>query len=117
MSITERTLRSTVAVCALDDLVEGRGVAALVGTAQVAIFRVEDDDGMRLLAVDHRDPIGGANVLARGIVGHDGEHWYVASPLLKHRFDLETGACLDDPTAGVRTWATTVIAGVVHVGG
>ena len=47
-----------------------RGVAALVGGAQVAIFRTYDGE---LFAIDNRDPIAGANVMSRGIVGSRGE--------------------------------------------
>ncbi len=99
-------------VCALDQLTPERGAAVLVGLAQIALFRI----GGQVRAVDHRDPRTGANVLARGIVGTTGDRWYVASPLHKERYDLESGACLDDPRMRIRTWSVDVIDGVVHVG-
>jgi nitrite reductase (NADH) small subunit len=100
------------AVCAYDDLVPERGVAALVGAAQVALFRLHDGT---VRAVDHRDPFSGANVLARGIVGTRGDRPTVASPMFKQVFDLVTGECLDDPAVSVRVFPVEVRAGVVHV--
>lgn len=104
-----------VAVCRLDDLTPERGVAALVHGRQVALFRVDDADGVRVFAIDHHDPCSGANVLARGIVGSTGGRWYVASPLHKQRFDLETGRCLDEDRSEVGTWSVAVRDGVVYV--
>jgi nitrite reductase (NADH) small subunit len=104
-----------VAVCRLGDLTPERGVAALVRGRQVALFRIDDADGVHVFAVDHRDPCTGANVLARGLVGSTADGWYVASPLHKQRFDLATGACLDDERTSVRTWSVSVRDGAVHV--
>lgn len=106
------SLRTVVPVCDIGQLVPERGVAALVGEVQIALFLV---DGC-VYAIDHRDPRTGANVLARGIVGSAGDRRYVASPLYKERFDLATGECLDDPDFCVRTWSVVVRHGVVHVG-
>lgn len=99
-----------VAVYRLTDLTPERGVAVLVQGVQVALFRVVEDAGERVYAVAHRDPFTGANVLARGIVGQTGGRWYVASPLHKQRFDLATGACLDDDRVSVRTFGVRVEA-------
>ncbi|GAA2687919.1 nitrite reductase small subunit NirD [Streptomyces lunalinharesii] len=89
-------------VCPLHALTPGRGVAALLPDGrQVAVFR---DRAGRLYGIDNRDPFGGAAVLSRGLTGtHEGRP-FVASPLLKQRFDLETGRCLDDPSASVATY-------------
>ena len=102
-----------VSVCRYDDLEPERGVAALVGTEQVAVFRLHDGT---LRAVDHHDPFSGANVLARGIVGSRDLIQTVASPMFKQVFDLGTGACLDDPAVRLRVFAVRVVAGVVQVG-
>jgi nitrite reductase (NADH) small subunit len=83
-------------VCDWDELTPGRGVAALLPDGrQVALFR-DRRDGM--YAIDNRDPFTGAYVLSRGLLGSAGGRPFVASPLLKQRFDLATGACLDDET-------------------
>lgn len=85
-------------VCAYADLIPERGAAALVDDTQVAIFRLADGT---LRAVDNRDPFTGAYVLSRGIVGNAGTTPTVASPLLKQRFDLDTGQCLDDESVRI----------------
>lgn len=51
----------------------------------------------RVFAVGNYDPVGGANVLSRGILGSVGEQIVVASPLYKQHFDLTTGQCLEQP--------------------
>ena len=56
-------------------------------------------------------------MLARGLVGTRGDVPFVASPMLKHAFDLRTGHCLDDPAVHVPVWEVAVVDGVVHVGG
>lgn len=103
-------------VCRLDQLEPGRGVAALVGGRAIALFRL--DDGT-VRAIGNVDPCSGASVLSRGLVGStliDGSPVrYVASPLRKERFDLETGRCLD-AEAAVASWATRVVDGTVAVG-
>ena len=100
-------------VCTLASLVPDRGAAALVDGYQVALFRLRETD--EVLAVDHRDPFSGANVIARGLVGSRGDAVTVASPVYKQVFDLRTGACLDDESASLGVWETRVVAGVVEV--
>jgi nitrite reductase (NADH) small subunit len=104
-----------VTVCPLDRLEPGRGVAALVDGSAVAVFAVEGGD---VLAIDNRDPWTGASVLSRGLVGVttvDGARVrYVASPLRKQRFDLDTGRCLDGD-AQVAVWAVRIRDGAVQV--
>jgi nitrite reductase (NADH) small subunit len=100
------------AVCRYDDLLPERGVAALVGGEQVALFRLHDGS---VHAVDHRDPFSGAHVMARGIVGTRGAVPTVASPMFKQVFDLVSGLCLDDATVSLRVFPVEVRDGVVHV--
>ena len=89
-------------VCDLDRMVPGRGVAALLPDGrQAAVFL---DRSGRLHAVDNRDPFTGAAVLSRGLLGSLGGRPFVASPLLKQRFDLTTGVCLDDETVRLTTY-------------
>lgn len=110
------------AVCRLDQIRRESGVAALVDGEAVAVFRTYDDE---LYALSNFDPFGKASVLSRGIVGTrtvgdpDGEQVqvpFVASPLLKHPFDLRTGVCLDVPTVTLPTYDVRVVDGVVLVG-
>nr|AQT39165.1 NirD [Streptomyces sp.] len=89
-------------VCDLSLLMPGRGVAALLPDGrQVALFR---DRAGRTYAIDNRDPFTGAAVLSRGLLGTHQGHAFVASPLLKQRFDLESGRCLDDPEVSVAVY-------------
>ncbi|SPF03077.1 nitrite reductase small subunit NirD [Streptomyces sp. MA5143a] len=89
-------------VCDLRALLPGRGVAALLPDGeQVALFR---DRAGTLYAIDNRDPFGGAAVLSRGLTGSHQGRPFVASPLLKQRFDLGTGQCLDDEAVRIRTY-------------
>lgn len=107
-----------VPVCVLDDLVPDRGAAVLVGDHPVALFRLAPagGDAEELHAVDHLDPVTGAPVIARGLVGSTADRTYVASPLHKQRYDLATGECLDDERLALRTWTTRVRHGVIEVG-
>ncbi|MFI7399468.1 nitrite reductase small subunit NirD [Streptomyces sp. NPDC049541] len=89
-------------VCELNQLLPGRGVAALLPDGrQVALFR---DRNGELYAIDNRDPFGGAAVLSRGLTGTHQGRPFVASPLLKQRFDLRSGQCLDDESVRIATY-------------
>ena len=101
-----------VDVCALDKLIPGRGVCALVGEIQVAVFRIA---GEEIYAISNFDPFSRAFVLSRGIVGSRAERLKVASPIYKHNFDLDTGVCLDDATVTLPTYQVRVVDGMVQV--
>jgi nitrite reductase (NADH) small subunit len=105
---------SWVEVCALDDLIMDRGVCALVGTRQVAVFRVSPDD--KLYALSNFDPFSGAFVISRGIVGSKGDTPKVTSPVFKQAFDLTTGRCFDDPSVELMTFPVRAVDGRVLVG-
>jgi len=100
MTMTE--IRVWVDVCPIDDMVPDRGVAALVGPWQVAVWRLSGTG--ELVALENWDPFGKAFVLSRGLVGSRNGEIKVASPLFKHNFDLRTGRCLDDPTVQLATF-------------
>ncbi|GAB3852679.1 nitrite reductase small subunit NirD [Nocardioides maradonensis] len=104
-------------VCRLDQITKESGVTALVHGRAVAVIRTHDDE---VFALSNYDPIGHASVLARGIVGTivvgDAEVPFVASPLLKQKYDLRTGRCLDDPSVVIPTYEVRIDDGVVVVG-
>jgi nitrite reductase (NADH) small subunit len=100
-------------VCDAELLTPNRGVAALIGDQQVAIFRITPGD--EVLAIENLDPFSGAAVLSRGIVGSAGDTLTVASPVFKQRFDLRTGACIDDPEVRLATFAARIHEGRVEV--
>ncbi|GAA3119361.1 nitrite reductase (NADH) small subunit [Kribbella aluminosa] len=100
-------------VCAFDVLLPERGVAALLGDVQIALFRTHDGE---VFAIGNQDPFSGANVMSRGIVGSRGDVPTVASPMFKQVFDLRTGACLDDPSVSLPVYPVTIRDGQVVVG-
>ena len=84
-----------VRVCKYDTLTPGRGVAVLMpDRSQAAVFRTLDG---RLFAVGNLDPATGAYVISRGLTGSRAGAATVASPMLKHIYDLATGRCVDGP--------------------
>ncbi|WP_399072692.1 nitrite reductase small subunit NirD [Streptomyces stackebrandtii] len=98
---------SWMTVCEESRLTPGRGVAALLPDGrQAAVFR---DRSGRTYAIDNRDPFTGAHVLSRGLVGSADGRPFVASPLLKQRFDLETGRCLDDDEVAVAVYPVRAV--------
>ncbi|MFG2063742.1 nitrite reductase small subunit NirD [Micromonospora sp. NPDC048871] len=98
-------------VCPLSRLDLDRGVAALVDGVQVALFRTADG----LYAIENRDPVTGAYVLSRGIVGSRRGLPTVASPLHKQVYDLRTGDCLDLPGVCVTRHEIRCRDGMVEV--
>lgn len=99
-------------ICPYESLQPERGVGALVGDHQVAVFRMHDG---RLFAIGNRDPVQGPGVMSRGIVGTRGDIPTVASPLHKQVYDLRTGACLDLPGVVVPTYQVRCRDGVVEI--
>ena len=98
-------------VCDLSETLPNAGICALVGSRQIAIFRVDD----ALFAIDNRDPASGVNVLSRGIVGDLRGELVVASPLYKHHYSLATGRCLEDAERSVDVFPARVADGRVWV--
>ncbi|TDW70011.1 nitrite reductase small subunit NirD [Kribbella pratensis] len=100
-------------VCEYDVLLPERGVAALLGDVQIALFRTHDGE---VFALGNQDPFSGANVMSRGIVGSRGDVPTVASPMFKQVFSLRTGECLDDPDVSLPVYPVEVVDGQVVVG-
>ncbi len=111
-TVTAGTLRWEP-VCRYPELIPERGVAALVGGEPVAVFRTYDG---ALHALSNVDPFSDASVLSRGIVGDRHGRATVASPIYKQVFDLETGACLDDPSVSVANYPVRERDGIVEIG-
>ena len=100
-------------ICRFDRLEAERGVAALIDGVQIAIFRTFDGE---LFAIANRDPVSGAQVMSRGIVGSRADAPTVASPLHKQVYDLRTGECLDTPNVRVTTYPVRRHGDTVEVG-
>lgn len=95
-------------------------MAALLGDRQVALFRLDSrteagDSGAEIVAIDNVDPISGASVLSRGIVGDRGGEPVVASPIYKQAFSLVTGRCMDEQGQEVTVYQVRVVDGWVQV--
>ncbi len=106
-------------ICSLDDLVENSGVCVLVDGQQVALFwlRTPGSAGPgELFAIGNFDPLGGANVLSRGILGSVGDQLVVASPLYKQHFCLRTGQCLQQPQVRVPVYPVLLAQHKVLIG-
>ncbi|WP_087017161.1 nitrite reductase small subunit NirD [Thaumasiovibrio subtropicus] len=102
-----------IQVCHIDDIIAGTGVCALVNQRQVALFR--PTEGHEVYAISNTDPFARANVLSRGLIcEHDNQLW-VASPLKKQRFNLQTGQCLEDERFSVASFQVRVDDGKVSV--
>jgi nitrite reductase (NADH) small subunit len=104
---------SWVDVCALEEIWPDSGVAALVNGKQIALVRV--GDSAVVFAISNFDPFSDAFVIARGIVGDRAGRPKIASPIFKQNFDLETGACLDDPSVVLATYPVRVREGRVEL--
>jgi nitrite reductase (NADH) small subunit len=98
-------------VCPADLIPINAGAAALVDGIQIAIFRV----GGEIFAIDNYDPIGDANVLARGIVCNIKGELCVASPLYKQHFSLRSGQCLEDENVRVNTYGVRINGGHIEI--
>ncbi|WP_116949335.1 nitrite reductase small subunit NirD [Jiangella endophytica] len=110
--MTVLDVQTWTAVCRFDRLLPERGVAALVGGEQVAIFRTHDG---AVFALANHDPFSDAYVLSRGIVGSRGTLPTVASPMHKQVFSLVSGECLDEPGVAVPVYDVRVRDGDVEV--
>ena len=106
-------MKTWTEICPLDRIEIERGVAALISGTPVALFRTHSGD---FYALDNVDPMSGASVLSRGIVGTRGDVPTVASPMHKQTFDLRTGECLDAAGVRVRVYEVRVRDGVVEIG-
>ena len=106
-----------ISICNEDDLIVGSGVCVLLETSnkneQVALFR--EMAGGPVFAISNYDPIGGAYVMSRGIIGSIGELLVVASPLYKQHFCLHTGLCVEDDTVRLPTWPARINDGRVQL--
>ncbi len=93
-------------LCSKEDLVKNSGVCALLSNGeQIAIFQTSDDQAS---VISNWDPAGHANVLYRGLIGDDNGEIYVASPLYKERYSLQTGKCLDNDDLAVTSYQTRI---------
>ena len=95
-----------ITVCAVDRLIPGRGVAALLPDGrQVAVYLLDDGEVHALCNID---PVARAAVMSRGLVGDRGGVPAVISPIGKQAYALEDGRGLDDPSRGLTVFPARV---------
>ena len=111
--MTTATEQTWSTICPVTDLISHVGTCALLGAKQVAIFYLQDEDA--LYAIDNYDPISGANVLSRGLVGDIKGELVVASPLYKQHFSLKTGQCLEREDVTLSTYDVRIQDGSVEL--
>ncbi|MEZ2371973.1 nitrite reductase small subunit NirD [Arthrobacter sp. RCC_34] len=99
-------------VCRVQDLEPNWGEAALVNGIQVALFLLPTGE---VYAVEHRDPMTGAHVMARGIVGSRQGKPTIAAPLHKEVYSLADGSRLDGTGAPLAAFSTRLVDGVIQV--
>jgi len=109
-------------ICNIEDITKNTGVCADFNGKQVAIFhmkRANDNDatngGSEVKAVCNLDPFAKANVLSRGLITEKDNKYFVASPLLKQEFCLETGQCQQDESVAISTYKARINAGLVQL--
>ncbi|TFH92371.1 nitrite reductase small subunit NirD [Vibrio ouci] len=100
-------------VCNIEDIIPGTGVVALVDGEQVAIFRPRATE--EVFAINNMDPFFQSNVLSRGLIVEHDEQLWVASPLKKQRFNLKTGACMENEQFNVKAYKARVTKGSVEI--
>jgi len=103
-----------VDVCALHDLPENMGAAALVGDIQIALFYIKKLD--QVFALNNFDPFSEVSVLSRGIVGNIGDELVIASPIYKEHFNLKTGQCVEDESVSIDAYPVKITGGRVIIG-
>jgi len=101
-------------ICALGVIAPNTGVNALMGTEQVAIFRIGLTE--EVYAIGNFDPFSKAFVMSRGIVGDRKGVLKVAAPIYKQNFNLKTGVCLDDESISLPVYPVRVVDGQVQIG-
>ncbi|MEH6584212.1 MAG: nitrite reductase small subunit NirD [Halioglobus sp.] len=103
-------------ICHIEDIIPNSGRCALYEGQQIAIFRVRQSGNDALYAVGNYDPLSGANVISRGIVGSQGEQVVVASPVYKQHFCLSTGDCMEEDVS-LKTWRVRLQGDRVQLAG
>ena len=109
-------------ICNIDDIYKNTGVCADFNGKQVAIFHIKTanvNKNIRLIsrvkAVSNFDPFAKANVLSRGLIIEKESEYYVASPLLKQEFCLNTGQCQQDASVTITTYQSRINDGLVQL--
>lgn len=99
-------------VCRVGDLEPNWGEAALVNGIQLALFLLPSGE---IYAVEQRDPVTGAHVMSRGIVGSRRGTPTIAAPLHKEVYSLSDGLRMDGAGMPLGTFRTRRVNGLIQV--
>jgi len=109
-------------ICNIADIAKNTGVCAEFNDKQVAIFHIKttgDEKSVsgisEVKAVCNHDPFAKANVLSRGLITEKDRKYYVASPLLKQEFCLDTGQCQQDESVAITTYKSRIYGDLVQL--
>lgn len=110
-------------VCNITDIAKNTGVCAEFNGKQVAIFHIqaasasknENSKKSEVKAICNLDPFAQANVLSRGLITEKDSLFYVASPLLKQEFCLNTGQCQQDESVAIPTYKARIDGDLVQL--
>ena len=109
-----KTYGVSLFICHVEDILPNTGVCAIFCGQQVAIFRLEvpalnvNQEVSQFYALSNYDPMSKAHVISRGLIGETRGQYYVASPIYKDRFNLETGESLDHVGVRLKTYGVEV---------
>jgi len=107
-----------VDICSLSDIPPNTGVCADLEGEQVAIFHLKTNTSdSQVKAVSNFDPFSRANILSRGLITENGANYFVASPLLKQQFCLNTGNCELDESMKIATYQVRICGDLVQLKG
>lgn len=112
-----RSLENWIDICKLSDIAPNTGVCAKFKERQVAVFHIHSKSlhGSKVKAISNLDPYSNANVLSRGLITEKEDRYFVASPLLKQQFCLETGATDQDDNIQIHTYDARIHDGLVQL--
>ncbi|MEN9352894.1 MAG: hypothetical protein RL318_219 [Fibrobacterota bacterium] len=104
-------------VCTVSDVPAEGGIAVLLGDVQVALFHFASRGEWYAIdnACPHKGEHGGANVLARGILGDADGELKVTCPMHKRSYCLHDGRELCGEV-GVQTWEVKIEGEDVFLG-
>lgn len=105
-------------ICNINDIVKNTGVCADFNGKQVAVFHLpaaNAGSNSQVRAVCNLDPFAKANVLSRGLLTEKNQQHYIASPLLKQEFCLETGQCQQDENISIPIYNARIVNGLVQL--
>jgi len=107
-----------VDICSLSDIPPNTGVCADLDGKQVAIFHLKSSaSDSQVKAVSNFDPFSRANILSRGLITETEDSHFVASPLLKQQFCLNTGHCELDESKNIATYQVRISGELVQLQG